>query len=142
MLELIHFNRLFDLPLLTKLRVKIVLALTSDKPSHVLLDEWLLDDLNNTRSRFFIFDQKHIDKIFHSLTISVRYWLLFILYNLKNESKQILCVKGVFKGAEFIEDATQSPDIRLVSVRLILAHLWRHVVRCTLHRHSMILGAL
>ena len=61
MLELIHFNGLFNLPLFAKLWVKIILALTGDKPSHVLLDEWLLDDLNDSWSGFFIFDQKHID---------------------------------------------------------------------------------
>ena len=142
MLELIHFNGLFDLPLFAKLWVKIILALTGDKPCHVLLHEWLLDDLNDSWSRFFIFDQKHINQVFHSLTISVGYWLLFILHNLENESKQIFCVKGVFKGAELIQDATQSPDIRLVGVRFILAHFWRHVVWCTLHRHCMVLRAL
>ena len=52
-----------------------------------------------------------IDQVFHSLTVCVRYWLLFILHDLENQSKQIFCVKGVFKGAELVQDATQSPDI-------------------------------
>lgn len=108
----------------------------------MLLHKWLLDDFDDTRSRFFIFYQKHIDQVFHSLTISVRYWLLFILHNLENESKQIFCVKGVFKGAKLIQDAAKSPDIRLVGVRFILAHLRGHVVRCSLHCHCMVLGAL
>ena len=87
LLEFIHFDRLFDLPLLAELWVEIVLALTGDKPCHVLFDKWLLNDLNDTRSRLFIFDQKHVDQVLHSLTVSVRYWLLFILHNLKNQSE-------------------------------------------------------
>ena len=108
----------------------------------MLLHERLLYDLNDTRSRFFILDQKHINKIFHSLTVCVRYWLLFILHDFENQSKQIFCVKGVFERAELVQNATQGPNIRLVGVRFILAHLGGHVVRCSLDRHGMVLGAL
>ena len=95
--ELIHFNSLFNLPLLTKLWVEIDLALTCDESSHVLLNKRLLDNFYNSGSGFFIFDQKHIDEVFHPLTVRIRYGFLLILYNFKNKAEQIFGMKGVFK---------------------------------------------
>ena len=50
-------------------------------------------------------------------------------------------MKGVFQGAKLVQDTTKSPNVRLVSVGLVLANLWRHVIWSSLHGHGVILSA-
>ena len=50
-------------------------------------------------------------------------------------------MKCVFQGNQLIKYAAKRPDIALVSVRLVLADLGRHVVRSALHCHRVVLGA-
>jgi hypothetical protein len=95
-LEIIDLDSLLDLPLLAELGVEIDLALTGDKSGHVLLHEWLLNDLDDPGSCFLILDQKHVYQIFHPLAVGVRNRLLLVLHNLKNQAKKVLRVKGVF----------------------------------------------
>jgi hypothetical protein len=50
----------------------------------MLLNKGLLDNFNYPRPCFIIFYQKHVDKVFHSLTVIIRNGLLFILNNFEN----------------------------------------------------------
>ena len=91
---------------LSKLWIQIDFTLTRHKPRHVLFNEWLLDNFNYPWPRFFIFDQQHIYKIFHSLTVSIWNWFLLILHNFENQTQKIFCVEGVFQSAKLVENAT------------------------------------
>mmetsp|Transcript_18866 Transcript_18866/g.35991 ORF Transcript_18866/g.35991 Transcript_18866/m.35991 type:complete len:332 (-) Transcript_18866:15-1010(-) len=49
--------------------------------------------------------------------------------NLVDKAHEALSFEGVLEGAQLVHDAAQGPDIGLVRVRLVGAHLWGHVVR-------------
>ena len=48
----------------------------------------------------------------------------------------------MFECGNFIDTATQSPDIRLVVVGLVREELWAHVVGCAYDCAGQIIGAL
>jgi hypothetical protein len=53
-----------------------------------------------------------------------------------------LGIEGMSEVAHFVQDAAKRPDVRLVSIGLVLEQLWRHVVRSADARVGKVLGAV
>ena len=114
---------------LTVRRVTLVLNESKHRPLYIrhaqnLYDLW----------PFLLVLHKQLrDEIFHVLRVHVRQWPLFVLDNFKYESKEVLPRKSMLQSAELVKNAAKRPNIRRVVIRLRLAYLWGHVVRCPLN---------
>lgn len=86
---------------LVKLGASLATGL-SDEPMHVRFHVWLFDDVNDSRSFFFVLYQKQVYQVLHALAISVGDRLLLVLHYFENQAKQVLRMEGVLQSAELV----------------------------------------
>lgn len=103
-------------------------------------DERQFNDLHDSRPLLLVLHEQPANQVLHSLR-AVLYRIRLFLHYLEHETEQILSMESVLQSVELVEDTAQCPDVALISVGLVLAHLGRHVVRSALNRHSVVLSA-
>ena len=97
--------------LLPELRVQIVLASAVHESLHVRLDERPVDDIDHSRSRFFILHKKHVYDFLELIAVVAFDGLLLVLYDLEHETEEVLGVESVLQRTQLVENAAKGPDV-------------------------------
>jgi hypothetical protein len=101
----------------------------TQEAADTIRQELLFQDLLNRGSAMWIFLQHFVYNVLESLAVAIWNWRVVAPQNFDYKCLHTICIKGMLQRRHLIENTRQTPDIRFLVIRLLLADFRRQIVR-------------
>mmetsp|Transcript_72740 Transcript_72740/g.194112 ORF Transcript_72740/g.194112 Transcript_72740/m.194112 type:complete len:301 (+) Transcript_72740:746-1648(+) len=107
------------------------------EPATLPGDKRVRQQILDGRALLCVLRQELPDQVVQLGGVLLWYGVVLLGHDLVDQAQQIARRKSVLQHAEFVQHASQRPDVRLESVRPVFTNLGRHVVRRPHHGHRL-----